>query len=79
MPDVFDESLRAVTNHLLPMEILINVFSYLNAIALARASQVCRAWAQVPWTKLDLSACVDDIQWIKVRICWSTYMCAMDK
>jgi hypothetical protein len=54
-----------VANNALPLEIMLKIFDQLDAISLARASRVCRTWANVPWSKLDLGASVDDIQWIK--------------
>ena len=67
LPAAVDAALRTAANDVLPLEILMLVFAQLDAVALARASQVCRAWQRVPWTRLDVARCVADIRWFKVR------------
>jgi hypothetical protein len=66
--EAVDTSVRTAANNILPMEILVNIFSRLDAISLARASQVCRTWQRVPWLILDLGRAVADVRWFKVNL-----------
>ena len=47
----------------IPPEVLALIFSYCDVITLGRLSQVCKAWAEVPWQIVNLNAVRHRIRW----------------